>query len=65
VRAVREPVTSEHQTASGPLPPASKSAEADLKRNSNGVIEFAGNKPDLERDLDNYLRSREEDANVF
>ena len=36
----------------------------DLKHNSYGVIEFAGNKPDLERDFDNYLRSREEDVNT-
>jgi hypothetical protein len=39
--------------------------EADLKRNSYGVIEFAGNKPELERAFDQYLRSREEDSNVF
>ena len=37
----------------------------DLKRNSYRVIEFAGNKPDLERDFDNYLRSRNEDANTL
>jgi hypothetical protein len=37
----------------------------DLKRNSWRVIEFAGNKPDLERDFDNYLRSREEDVNTL
>jgi len=37
----------------------------DLKRNTYGVIEFAGNKPDLERDFDNYLRSREEDVNTL
>lgn len=36
----------------------------DLKRNSYGVIEFAGNKPALERDFDRYLRSREEDGNL-
>jgi len=35
----------------------------DLKRNASGVIEFSGNKPDLERAFDRYLRSREEDAN--
>ena len=35
----------------------------DLKKNSHGVIEFAGNKPDLEREFDRYLRSRDEDAN--
>ncbi|HXW70259.1 MAG TPA: hypothetical protein VEK34_02245 [Methylocella sp.] len=36
----------------------------DLKRNSYGVVEFAGNKPELEREFDNYLRSRMEDANM-
>jgi len=35
----------------------------DLKRNSWGVIEWAGNKPELEREWDVYLRSRREDAN--
>ena len=35
----------------------------DLKRNSDGVIEFAGNKPDLERAFDRYLRERNEDVN--
>ena len=35
----------------------------DLKRNSRRVIEFAGNKPDLERAFDRYLRSRMEDIN--
>lgn len=37
---------------------------ADLKRNSHGVLEFSGNKPDLERMFDNYLRGREEDSNI-
>ena len=37
----------------------------DLKRNSYGVLEFSGNKPDLERMLDNYLRNREEDSNII
>lgn len=37
----------------------------DLKKNSYGVIEFAGNKPDLERDWDHYLREREEDVNTL
>jgi hypothetical protein len=36
----------------------------DLKRNCSGVIEWAGNKPELERDWDNYLRSRREDDNA-
>ncbi len=35
----------------------------DLKRNSYGVLEFAGNKPDLEREFDRYMRSRNEDIN--
>jgi hypothetical protein len=35
----------------------------DLKRNSYGVIEWAGNKPELEREWDQYLRSRQEDDN--
>lgn len=37
----------------------------DLKRNSHGVIEFAGNKPGLERAFDRYLRAREEDVNTI
>ena len=36
----------------------------DLKRNTFGVIEFAGNKPALEQAFDRYLRSREEDGNL-
>lgn len=36
---------------------------SDLKRNTYGVLEFAGNKPALERAFDRYLRSRDEDAN--
>lgn len=35
----------------------------DLKRNSHGVLEFAGNKPDLRHDFDLYLQSRNEDIN--
>jgi hypothetical protein len=35
----------------------------DLKRNTDQVIEFAGNKPDLERAFDRYLRARAEDVN--
>lgn len=38
---------------------------SDLKRNSFGVIEFSGNKPQLELDFDRYLRSREEDVNTL
>jgi hypothetical protein len=37
----------------------------DLKRNTTGVLEFAGNKPDLEQEWDRYLRSREEDINTL
>lgn len=35
----------------------------DLKRNTWGVLEWAGNKPELEREWDLYLRSRSEDTN--
>jgi hypothetical protein len=35
----------------------------DLKRNTFGVLELAGNKPGLRRDLDRYFRARDEDAN--
>ena len=35
----------------------------DLKRNTWGVLEFAGNKPELEHEWDQYLRSRREDDN--
>jgi hypothetical protein len=35
----------------------------DLKRNTHGLIEFAGNKPDLEREFDRHMRSRAEDVN--
>ena len=37
----------------------------DLKRNSYGVLEFAGNKPALEREFDRYMREREEDVNTL
>ena len=37
----------------------------DLRRNSFGVLEFDGNKPELEREFDRYLRSRQEDANII
>jgi hypothetical protein len=37
----------------------------DLKRNTYGVLEFSGAKPDLERAFDRYLRSREEDVNTL
>lgn len=35
----------------------------DLKRNVSGVLELASNKPGLKRDIDRYLRSRDEDSN--
>jgi hypothetical protein len=37
--------------------------DVDLKRNTYGVLEWAGNKPDLRREFDRYLRSRQEDVN--
>jgi len=38
---------------------------SDLKRNSYGVLELAGNKPALTQAIDIYMRSRNEDANVM
>lgn len=35
----------------------------DLKHNSHGVLEWAGNKPELRHDFDLYLQSRNEDIN--
>jgi len=29
------------------------------------VLELAGNKPDLRRDLDGYFRARDEDSNTL
>jgi hypothetical protein len=37
----------------------------DIKRNTYGVLEFSGTKPDLERAFDRYLRAREEDVNTL
>jgi hypothetical protein len=37
--------------------------DSDLKRNSWGMLEWAGGKPELEREWDLYLRSRCEDDN--
>ena len=37
--------------------------DTDLKKNTTGVIELAGNKPELRRELDLYFRQRDEDAN--
>jgi hypothetical protein len=39
--------------------------ETDLKRNSFGVFELAGNKPKLRRDIDAYFRSRNEDSTTL
>jgi hypothetical protein len=36
---------------------------SDLIKNTMGVLEFAGNKPKLEMDVDRYYRSRDEDQN--
>jgi hypothetical protein len=36
----------------------------DLMRNTYGVLEFSGNKPELIRMWMNYLKSRNEDGNV-
>ena len=35
----------------------------DLKRNTRGVIEFAGTKPELELEFARYLSARDEDCN--
>lgn len=37
----------------------------DLKRNTWGVVELAGNKPEFAHDLDRYMRQRNEDANAM
>jgi hypothetical protein len=37
----------------------------ELKRNTYGVLEFSGTKPNLERAFDRHLRSREEDVNTL
>jgi hypothetical protein len=37
----------------------------DLKRNSYGVLELSGSKPQLRRAIDHYLRSRREDGNLI
>ena len=39
--------------------------DTDLKRNSHGLIELAGNKPRLRRDIDAYFRQRNEDATTL
>jgi hypothetical protein len=36
---------------------------SDIKRNTYGVLEFAGNKPQLEAEWERYLRGRNEDVN--
>ncbi len=37
--------------------------DEDLKRNTSGILELSGNKPAFARDIDAYMRSRNEDAN--
>jgi hypothetical protein len=37
----------------------------DLKRNTYGVLELAGNKPGLAHALDHYFRERDEDGNIL
>ena len=37
----------------------------DLKKNSFGVIELAGNKPELTHDVDQYFTNRNEDSNTI
>jgi hypothetical protein len=37
----------------------------DLKKNAHGVLEFAGNKPELRHDFDLYLQRRNEDINTL
>lgn len=39
--------------------------DTDLKRNSHGIFEWGGNKPELRREFDLYLRSRNEDINTI
>lgn len=39
--------------------------DEDLKRNTWGVLELAGNKPDLTRAIDAYFRQRDEDSNTL
>jgi hypothetical protein len=39
--------------------------DTDLKRNTTGVMELTGNKPELRRELDLYFRQRDEDANTL
>lgn len=38
--------------------------DTDLKRNTWGVLEWAGNKREREREWDLYLRARQEDLNA-
>ena len=39
--------------------------DSDLKRNSHGIVEWSGDKPELRREFDLYLRSRNEDVNAL
>jgi hypothetical protein len=37
--------------------------DTDLKSNTTGVLELAGNKPALDRDIYRYMAERDEDTN--
>lgn len=39
--------------------------ETDLRRNTHGVLELAGNKPDMRRAMESYFRQRDEDSNTM
>ncbi|MBF6592448.1 MAG: hypothetical protein IVW57_18210, partial [Ktedonobacterales bacterium] len=39
--------------------------DTDLRRNTHGVLELAGNKPALRRDMEMYFRQRDEDSNTM
>ena len=39
--------------------------EEDLKRNTSGLLELAGNKPEFHRDIEAYMRQRNEDATTL
>lgn len=54
-----------YQTRWGPFVDAGFDPTTDLKTNSYGVMEFAGNKPALELQWLNYLKDRDEDANTL
>jgi hypothetical protein len=39
--------------------------DTDLIRNTDGVLELAGNKPGLRREIDTYFRMRDEDSTTL